>query len=360
MKILIFPRYSDTQASTRVRFLQFEKYLKNANIEFEYFFIISDGGISNNKNKILFLFFKRMYGCLKVLKKLFLTRNQKIIIHMHYELFPFIPFFFEIFLIRLFKRKFIIELDDAWFHRYNDNKILFVRIILGRKIDNLMKYSSLVIAGNKYIGNYAANAGAKKVLLLPTVVNLTDYNFYNSIAPARKEKSDLPIIGWIGAPATTKFLLLIADVIIYISERKIGRFVAIGADKNMIKHLPVVVLPWSKETELFDLKTFDIGIMPLSNSLFANGKCGFKLIQYMAMKIPVIASPVGVNNDIVENKHNGFLSTTPTEWIKSIEELCSNHVLRTYMGNNGYKTVMDNYTTDKIAPALIDTYRNLI
>ena len=345
MKILIFPRYSDTQASTRVRFLQVEIYLKNANIEFEYFSILSDSGIT---------------AYYKVFKKLYFTRNQKLIIHMHYELFPFIPFFIEIFLIRLFKRKFIIELDDAWFHRYNDNKIFIVRKILGKKIDKLMKNSCLVIAGNKYIGNYAANVGATNVLLLPTVVNLTEYNFYNSVAFTKEYKTDLPIIGWIGTPATTKFLLLIADVIIYISKNKIGKFVAIGADKDLIKHLPIEILQWSKETELIDLKKFDIGIMPLSTSLFENGKCGFKLIQYMAMKIPVIASPVGVNNDIVKNDYNGFLATTSSGWINSIQELCVDHSLRTYMGNNGYNTVIDNYNTDKIAPILIYTYKSLM
>jgi glycosyltransferase involved in cell wall biosynthesis len=113
------------------------------------------------------------------------------------------------------------------------------------------------------------------------------------------------------------------------------------------------IIPWSEETEVEYLSSFDVGIMPLSDSLWARGKCGFKLIQYMASGLPVIASPVGVNKEIVNNGVNGFLPSSNEQWIESLERLYKDVDIRNKMGKFGRKIVENKYCTNVTESKLI-------
>jgi len=104
------------------------------------------------------------------------------------------------------------------------------------------------------------------------------------------------------------------------------------------------VLPWSEETEVQLIQSFDVGIMPLTNSLWEKGKCGYKLIQYMACELPVVASPIGVNKQIIENGKNGFLAQEPDEWVGALRQLLNDESLRRFMGENGRKLVEEEYS----------------
>ncbi len=361
MKVIIFPRYDSSQAATRMRVIQYLPYLKDAGICVEVFPILSSSGISGRSD--LFSFFgSRLKSYFRVAKRLFTERGKESIIHFHCELFPFAPFWLEYgYLSFLGKRKFIIELDDAWFHRYDAHRSLFVRLFLGAKIDLLMKHSALLIAGNQYIANHGKMAGAKLIEIIPTVVDVNKYKHFKgtvednqfsnikSIIPAERELNAVnikPVIGWIGSPATTKFLLTLSDVIKSLDNKGMVSFVAIGADPEQIKMLPIRVIPWSEQIELETLHQFDIGIMPLVDSLFERGKCGFKLIQYMACGLPVVASPVGVNESIVVHNVTGYLARTNDEWIKFLSLLCNDSSLRHKMGQDGLNRVDKLYSLD--------------
>lgn len=368
MKILIFPRYDFSQASTRVRVLQYLPFLNEAGIDVEIFPIINFDGISGRTNSLKF-WKSRLKSYYRVGKRLFQEKGKNSLIHLHSELFPFIPFWLEYgYMLFLGKRKYIIELDDAWFHRYDAHDSPIIRLFLGRKINLLMRLSVLVIAGNQYIADRASLAGAKRVEIIPTVVDVEKYKDYllsskkkqptsnKAVISALKETlnyKNKPIIGWIGSPATTKFLLTITNVIKLLNEKGVANFVAIGADSLQVKGLPIKVIPWNEQIELEILYQFDIGIMPLSDSLFERGKCGYKLIQYMACGMPVVASPVGVNKSIVVHNETGYLASTEDEWFKYLSLLCSDLALRNRLGQEGLICADRLYSLRVTAPRFV-------
>lgn len=374
MKILIFPRYDCTQASTRVRVLQYLPFLKEAGIDFEVFPIINFDGISGRINSLAF-WKSRLKSYYRVGRRLFKEKGKKSLIHIHSELFPFMPFWLEYgYLLLLGEKKYIIELDDAWFHRYDSHSFALIRLFLGNKINLLMRHSILVIAGNQYIADHAKLAGAKCIEIIPTVVDVGKYQDYlltsKKIQPTSKiVRSSLkeainykskPVIGWIGTPSTTKFLLTIKNIITLMNDNGIANFVAIGADSYQLRGLPVTVIPWNEENELETLSQFDIGIMPLSDSLFERGKCGYKLIQYMACGLPVVASPVGINSSIVVHKVTGYLATSADDWYKYLSLLCNDFVLRNKMGKEGLNRVDKLYSLKVTAPQFVLALKKLI
>ena len=120
-----------------------------------------------------------------------------------------------------------------------------------------------------------------------------------------------------------------------------GRFTAIGIDAQQLG-LPIASVPWSEDTEVASLQTLDVGIMPLLDGPFERGKCGYKLIQYMACGLPVVASPVGVNRQIVEHGVNGFLAETPAQWAEALQTLLADPALRERMGQAGGRKLKPN------------------
>jgi glycosyltransferase involved in cell wall biosynthesis len=375
MKIVIFPRYDESQAATRVRVIQYLPYLSDAGIDVEVFPILSSEGISGRSRLIPFII-SRIESYLRVSRKLFKEKGNDSIIHIHSELFPFVPFWIEFGYLYFFgKKKFIIELDDAWFHRYDAHKYLIVRLLLGGKIRRLMNRSSLLIAGNQYIADYGKAAGAKYIEIIPTVVDVDRYKKYQiskespdnseinqilDFSPKKENEITKPVIGWIGSPATTKFLLSISDIIKTIDHDGIASFVAIGADYQQVKMLPIKVIPWCEQKEIELLNQFDIGIMPLIDSLFERGKCGFKIIQYMASGLPVVASPVGANESIVLPNVTGFLAKTEDDWFKYLSELCKDSKLRHLMGVEGLNRADNLYSLRVTYPRLVAALKNVL
>ena len=153
------------------------------------------------------------------------------------------------------------------------------------------------------------------------------------------------------------YLQLIASPLMELIDRGIIRFVAVGASNNVLL-LPVTRIPWSAQDEVAQLNQFDIGIMPLPDSPFERGKCGYKLIQYMACSKPVVASPVGVNTQIVEPGIIGLLASTPDEWREAILTLSKDASLRRRMGEAGRQKVARNYSLANSASRLIELLRS--
>ena len=120
----------------------------------------------------------------------------------------------------------------------------------------------------------------------------------------------------------------------------------IGADSIELPGVSLKIIPWSEEAEVECLSSLDVGIMPLPDELWARGKCGFKLIQYMASGLPVIASPIGVNKEIVDDGVNGFLSVSNEQWIDALEKLYENVEMRAKMGAVGRKLIESKYCTN--------------
>ena len=130
--------------------------------------------------------------------------------------------------------------------------------------------------------------------------------------------TDVFTIGWIGSPVTECYLQQIAPALSEVCRRNRARVVLVGAQNAQFQNVPVKMHPWSEEGEERDIQSFDVGIMPLPDELWERGKCGYKLIQYMACEKPVVASPVGINQGLVEHGVNGFLASNLQEWVKAL------------------------------------------
>ncbi len=272
---------------------------------------------------------------------------------VEHELFPWFPAVWEVFLNKI-GVPYIVDYDDAVFHRYDRHPVVPLRKLYAGKIDAVMGNASLVIAGNRYLASRAAKSGAKRVEILPTVVDISRYT-----AGGASNRESVTI-GWIGSPTTAKYIRVAAPALSEVCNGGNAGFVMIGSAGAPVDGIDTTVLEWSEETEVRDLKKCDIGIMPLPDDPWARGKCGYKLIQYMACGLPVVASRVGVNSEIVDHGKTGFLVTTTQEWAEALRTLRDSPKLRLQMGRAGLECVRKKYILDVTAPKLAAWIRSSI
>ncbi|MBA4368909.1 MAG: glycosyl transferase family 1, partial [Desulfobacterium sp.] len=272
---------------------------------------------------------------------------------IEYELFPWLPAFAEK-LLSLWNIPYIVDYDDAVFHRYDIHTMRLIRILLGQKIDRIMRNAALVLAGNSYLLERAKKAGADRIEYLPTVVDLERYSV------REKHRSKPFNIGWIGSPSTSGYLQDLQPVLSELCEDQNTYVTLVGAAMDSIQGPRIRSFEWSEATEVKDIQQFDVGIMPLPDTLWAKGKCGYKLIQYMACGCPVVASSIGANREIVDNGKNGFLSTTLQEWRDNLIRLREDAGLRDRLGTNGRKMVEEKYCLQVTGPRLAALIQNLV
>ena len=265
---------------------------------------------------------------------------------IEHELFPWFPAMGEMLLNRV-GIPYMVDYDDAVFHRYDRHPSMFLQRLFSGKIDRVMKAATLVIAGNRYLADRAVKAGAPIVEILPTVV---DMDRYRKSAPGRDKKPFT--IGWIGTPTTANYIKVAEPAISRFCDGGKARLVLVGSGPVSFKKTAATILKWSEDTEVETVCHFDVGIMPLPDNEWTRGKCGYKLIQYMACGVPVIASDVGVNSEIVDHGRNGYLAATASDWEDTIGRLRDDPDLRTRMGANGQTKVMEKYALQVTAPQL--------
>jgi glycosyltransferase involved in cell wall biosynthesis len=207
-----------------------------------------------------------------------------------------------------------------------------------------MRSADAVVAGNDYLASRARDAGASRVEIVPTVIDL---DRYPNVPPKNQEPFT---IGWIGSPTTARYVKAIAPALREVCDRRNARVVTVGAGDLSLRGLPHENRAWSEETEIDDVASFDVGIMPLEETPWEQGKCGFKLIQYMGCAKPVVASPVGVNADIAEHEVSGFHATSSDEWVASLVHLCDDRALAREMGRRGRQRVEETFCLGATAP----------
>lgn len=345
IQLLLLTKFTGKAPGTRYRHSQYLPYLKNQGFNVTESHLINDtylDSLYSNKSPILQIY-KIMTAYVNRLIRL-LNIKQYDVLWIQFELLPFIPFWIE---HNFFKKiQYVVEYDDAVFHTYDLNPNPLVKWLLREKIDKVMQNAAIVIAGNQYIADRAIKAGAKQVEIIPTVIDLEKYSL------KQNDDSGKFTIGWIGSFSTTKYLNQIIDVTTKYSGSDDVEFTAIGATEKYLLDKNIEVKAWNSETEVEEIKKLDVGIMPLEDTPYTRGKCGFKLIQYMACGLPVIASPVGVNIEIVEHGINGFLATTNEEWLWAIETLKNDPDLRKKMGEAARKKVERQYCLQVTQPKI--------
>jgi glycosyltransferase involved in cell wall biosynthesis len=354
MKILALPRYGGLGSSSRLRIIQYKGVLSSSGVSIKILSLFSDSYILNlqnrrhNKVEIIMSYLSRLTS--------FFSWRKYDVLWIEKEIFPWMPFLFEWILLRFLKKPYILDYDDAVFYLYENHKIPLIRWLLKEKYTSLMKNASMVVVGNKYLEIQVKKRGATRVKIIPTVVELGKYS--KSGAILKNGKHHVINIGWIGQDATGHYLKPYRDLFRKISSQYNAKFIAIGIDANQF-NLPMQSEKWSESSEVKSLYNLDIGIMPLLDEKFERGKCGYKIIQYMACNLPVIASPVGVNKAIIKHGENGFLAKTMQEWEEYLVLLITNPVLRKEMGLFGAESVKNHYSIDITAPILIDVFKSV-
>lgn len=343
-RLLFLTKYSRAGASSRYRTFQFLPFLQEAGLDCEVAPLFDDRYLATkyavgraHPIDVARALCRRLLDLLRV--------RQFDLLVLEYELLPYVPAWTER-LLAHYGVRYAVDYDDALFHQYDQHRRKLVRSVLGNKIATVMRGARLVTAGNEYLADYAANAGAKWVEQVPTAVDLRKYT------PRAMGNGRTVTIGWIGSPATAKYLEAVAGPLAQVCRDTGARVRLVGAGAATLPGVPLDVLAWDEATESLDIAEFDIGIMPLADGPWERGKCGFKLVQYMACGVPVVASPVGVNRRIVEDGVHGLLANSAQEWVQALTNLVQDAALRVRMGVEGRRRIENFYSTQVVAPRL--------
>lgn len=262
------------------------------------------------------------------------------IVFLHRDFLPFGPPVFEFIITRIFGKKLIFDFDDAiWIAPIAKKNKLLGWIRFPQKVKYICSWASCVAVGNQYLAEYAGKYNSN-FIIIPTVVD-TD-TVHNKV---QEQSSESIKIGWTGTFTNFMYLKMIEPVIVRLqSEGLIDDFIVIS---NRIPNLnieKISYIPWNKESEIEDLLMFQIGVMPLVDDEFSRGKCAFKAIQYMALGISTVASPVGANTVLLASKEHGFLAETEQEWYETLKMLILNEDLRLEIGRRAREHIRSYYS----------------
>lgn len=346
MKILFLTKYSSEGPSSRYRSYNYKIFFEKEGIKCEYSPLFYNGYVKSlykkekiSKLKILICYLKRIIYILKNKSK-----YDHIIIEK--ELLPYVPYFIENLL--LFKSNYSLDFDDNPKDKYK--KGIF-SILFKNKIENLCRKAKFITVGNHwYFEEFKNN---KNFYYLPTVIDLDKY----TIKSYSNNDKRIKII-WIGSPSNLKNLFLVENVLKNLAKKYLLKLVIIGGKVN-IEGIECEEVKWQEETEIEELTKGDIGIMPLNNGYWEKGKCGFKLIQYMGVSLPVVASRVSANVEIIDEGINGYLCETENEWYKVLEKLILDSELRKKLGKNGRKIIEEKFNYKVNTLKYLDILRGL-
>jgi len=316
-------------SSCRYRVLQYLPYLKKRGVE------------------VSVQFYKR--GWLDKFK-FYNTLGQYDIFYILRKLFS--PF--EFWYIHQMAKKIIYDFDDALMYRSSGSKNPYS---LSRRVKfaYMMKRVDHVIAGNQFLRTEVLPYNPH-VTVIPTAIDLSRYSLkehFSKVGPIT--------IGWLGSSSTLKYLKTLMPILENIYKKCPHIQLKIVCDKFLDDFIiPLIKKWWSPDEEEMDLKSFDIGLMPLYNDLWSQGKCGLKILQYFSVGVPVVCTPVGINKDIVEDGENGFWAQNGEEWENRLLKLIEEEGLRREMGLKGRKTVERDYSLDISAPRLFSVLKEVM
>ena len=248
----------------------------------------------------------------------------------------------------------VFSLDDATYAAHPDTAKgvipCFIDSSTERDLSEVMHQSAHVIVGNSTLANYAREFNAE-VSIFPTVVDCEKYTYKPVAGPSTQPLT----IGWMGSSSTAAYLSAIARPLKQLAKnypRKV-RFRFFGCEDLNLDLPNAEVLPFRLDTELDDLRSLDIGLMPMPDTAWTRGKCAFKAIQYMAMGIPAVASPVGSSLDLIQHNSNGLLARSERDWYQSLELLVTDCTARQRLSMRGRETILKSYSLQVWAPRLI-------
>jgi glycosyltransferase involved in cell wall biosynthesis len=353
--LIICHHYPDRSPGQRYRFEQYLEFLSENGYEMHMSYLL------NEKDDKLFYAKGKYFSKIWILLKSIAKRFKDVRRARNYDLiFIYREAFFigtTIFERRLSKIKpTIFDFDDAiWLQNVSEANRKFVFLKNPQKTSKIIQHASLVLAGNDFLANYALQFNGN-VHVVPTTVDTE--NFIRKTEPNLLEKI---CIGWSGSSTTIQHFEYAIPVLTKLKE-KYGDDIDIKVMGDASYHnelLNIKGIPWSSDTEVAVIDSFDIGIMPLPDEMWTKGKCGLKGLTYMSLEVPTIMSPVGVNTEIIQDGVNGFLAATAEEWLAKIELLIQDKDLRVKMGKAGRQTVVEKYSVEAWKGVYLKLFQSL-
>lgn len=347
MKVLFMVPYTTEGASNRFRVEQYLPLLSHHGVDSvlrpflcssEFYDVLYRSGHTARKG---------WYFLVSSLNRLLdLVRSREYdLIFIHREAFPLGPAVLEWFLSRS-RAPIVYDFDDAiWQPNWSETNRVFRSLKCSAKIGTIMSVSRKVIAGNGYLRDYALQHNSQ-VSVIPTPVD-TDRLF-----PVPSMNGRRVVVGWIGSHSSAPYLKMLDGVLPRLASKYDLRLKIVGGEyRSPIDQ--VSTHRWRLDREAADLRSFDIGLMPMPDNPWTRGKCAFKAVQYMAVGIPVVCSPVGMNTEVVQDGINGFLARSEAEWIERLSLLIENPNLRQAMGRAGRAVVEERYSVKANFPKFL-------
>lgn len=341
-KVLFVVPYPVRHApSQRFRVELFEPYMQEAGIRYDIapFMDARTWKILYKQGSAVQKAWGIIKGYLKRLKTVLFDVHGYDYIFVHREGAPMGPPIFEWIIARLWRKKMIYDFDDAiWIPNTSSENKLAAALKAFWKVKYFCKWSHTVIGGNDYLCNYARQYN-NNVVLIPTCVDMQ--RMHNKV---KDHHEGQVTIGWTGSHSTIPYLDEIMDILQYAEQELNTKFILIANKKPELPLTNWEYIPWQEATEIDDLLKIDVGVMPLKDDKWSEGKCGFKLIQYLSLGIPAVASPVGVNKVIIEEGKNGYLCTTKEQWKAGLKKLVEDAAFRKQAGLSGHEKMLREYS----------------
>jgi glycosyltransferase involved in cell wall biosynthesis len=259
----------------------------------------------------------------------------------------------ELFVLRSRSQRLIYDVDDAVMYDSNGDDHFRRR----RRFAAMARAANLVVCGNQFLADEASRH-TDRILVVPTCINTETYR-----PGLRTAHADGLTIGWTGSRSTNTYL---NDIFHPLSQLhapvhlKIISDTVDGFDFSQLGHVPHNFVPWTPKAEIAEAATFDIGLMPLPDNRWTQGKCGFKALQYMALGIPAVCSPVGVNRDIVHDGVDGFFATSLQDWFPIVSRLLKDPFLREAIGRAGRRRVEEAFSLAMHGPRFVRAVEKVV
>lgn len=261
----------------------------------------------------------------------------------------------ELKLLRRANPRLIFDMDDAvMFHELEHSKTLSGKDF--PKFLRTINHCAGVVAGNAFLARFA-EPNCSRVMILPTPIDIRSYALkdYDAEAP------DTVTVGWLGVAGNLRYLRRLAPVFQRLALRHPKFRLKIVSNGFIdIPGVTIIKEQWSLDTENQALRSFDIGIMPLDDSLWSRGKCGYKILQYMGVAVPAVASPVGINTEFIRPGKNGLLAATEEDWEAALEQLITDPSYRRQLGLQGRVDVESCYSLERYVEQYASFLREVV
>jgi glycosyltransferase involved in cell wall biosynthesis len=356
VNVLFLTKYPNEGASSRYRVYQYLAHVERAGIGFvaESFMTRELFELSHRRGHSLRKAWLTAAAILRRLSLLWRCRGFDLI-YMQRECLPFGPPLLERWFRRIGKRT-IFDYDDALFiFKSNARNPLANFIKRPQRVPEIMANVDCVVAGNDWLRDRAAEF-CRDARTFHVAEDLERY----TPKPTDAMAGGSITIGWLGSPSTEKYLNLIRPVLRSLCKRyPVLRLKVVGGGRFEDPEIPVVQTAWAIDTEVADLHSFDIGIMPLPLEEWSLGKSGGKARTYMAVGLPAVCTAMGFNRELISDGETGFLVTTLDEWEAALSRLVESPELRQRTGTAARREVERRYSLDVLGPQFVDILRSV-